>query len=185
MPGARSVPRAMPSNLPMAGDPPCSPYLQGVPFLKGQLVLLRRLKAVESHRLHGAGRHRAVTRGPGGSPCLGLTAPRRGAVGYGASAQRSGAGEQEAALMSARCWGETVSTTRDAAGGHSCPDVLRGGGGWMPGAPSVKGPGHDSASPLRWAVGSGGHELWEGNRMVTVTRVGDEGKADGGVSGGL
>lgn len=36
-------------------------YLQGVPFLEGQLILLRCLEVVQSHRLHAAGHER----GPG------------------------------------------------------------------------------------------------------------------------
>lgn len=89
------------------------------------------------------GRWRGVPGGltvPGARGCLGLATPPCGAVGYGVSERRRGAGGQEAALMSARCRGETVSITRDAAGRRRLPKCAGEEGGAVLAHPDARGP---------------------------------------------
>lgn len=88
-PSAHSVPTKRQHPTPPGW---CPLYLQRVPFLEGQLILLRRLEAVQGHRLHGS---RGLLEGSRG--CLGLAA--RGALGSGLRTRCCGG--QETALMSA------------------------------------------------------------------------------------
>lgn len=116
-PSAHSVPTKRQYPTPPGW---CPLYLQRVPFLEGQLILLRRLEAVQGHRLHGS---RGLLEGSRG--CLGLAA--RGALGSGLRTRCCGG--QETALMSA------------LPGHHAGPQLPRcaaGAGGAVPAPPGCQ-----------------------------------------------
>lgn len=139
-PCAHSVPQNS-SIHPPAGDP-CLRYLQGVPFLEGQLVLLRRLEAVQGHRLHGCGG------AAGGVPGLpGARTPQGCGVGAEHTVRRRRRAGNSADVSAAEA-------PRGPCRGHSCPDV-RGRRGKpcqptrVPGDPCAKGWQQDLALPRR------------------------------------